>query len=86
MGRTNPTYRDWLREFERRYEPYRRGLRRRHRPAFDRLLEGAADHADAAGLANDPDPEVAALLSMLLVHERRIAELERKRDREPEPE
>jgi len=77
MGRTNPTYRDWLRGFEERYGPYRRGLRRRHQPAFDRLFEQAADHADAAGLANDPDPEVAALLSMLLAHERRIAELER---------
>jgi hypothetical protein len=76
MGRTNPTYRDWLRAFEERYGAYRRGLRRRDQPAFDRLFAQAADHADAAGLANDTDPEVAALLSMLLAHERRIAELE----------
>lgn len=80
MGRTNPTYRDWLRSFEERYAAYRRGLRRRHQPAFDRLFEQAADHADAGGLANDPDPEVAALLSMLLAHERRIAELEAERE------
>lgn len=80
MGRTNPTYRDWLRAFEERYAAYRRGLRRRDQPAFDRLFEQAADHADAAGLANDPDPEVAALLSMLLAHERRLAELERERE------
>jgi hypothetical protein len=78
MGRTNPTYRDWLRGFERRYGPYRRGLRRRDQPHLDRLFEQAADHADAAGLANDPQPEVATVLSMLLAHERRIAELERE--------
>lgn len=78
MGRTNPTYRDWLRAFEGRYGPYRRGLRRRDQPHLDRLFEQAADHADAAGLANDTDPEVAALLSMLVAHERRIADLERE--------
>jgi hypothetical protein len=76
MGRTNPTYRDWLRAFEERYAAYRRGLRRRDQPHLDALFAQAADHADAAGLANDTDPEVAALLSMLLAHERRIAELE----------
>jgi hypothetical protein len=76
MGRTNPTYRDWLRAFEGHYGTYRRGLRRRDQPHLDRLFEQAADHADAAGLANDTDPEVAALLSMLVAHERRIAELE----------
>lgn len=76
MGRTNPTYRDWLRRFEERWQSFRRALRRRHQPAFDRLFEQARQHADAAGYANATDPEVALLISMLLAHERRLEELE----------
>lgn len=80
MGRTNPTYRDWLRSTEERWQPFRRGLRRRYQGDFDRLFERADRFADAAGYANSRDPEVALLLSMLLAHEVRLREL----DREPE--
>lgn len=76
MGRTNPTYRDWLERFERRWQSFRRALRRRNQPAFDRLFEQAREHSHAAGYANATDPEIALLLSILLAHERRLAELE----------
>lgn len=75
MGRTNPTFRDYLRGFERRWQPFRRALRRRHREDFDRLFDGARAHADAAGQQNATDPDRAVLLAMLLAQERRIRRL-----------
>jgi hypothetical protein len=76
VGRTSPTYRDALRAIERRWQPYRRTLRRRDRPHFDRLFEHGRAHADAAGMSNHDDPTVSLLVAALLEHERRIAELE----------
>lgn len=75
MGRTNPTYRDWLRSFEQDWQPFRRALRRQYQDDFDRLFEHADGFADAAGFANARDPELALLLSMLLAHERELQAL-----------
>lgn len=76
MGRTNPTFRDRLRGLETEFSDYRRALRRRDRPHFDRLFEHGRAHADAAGVLNHADPTVPLLVAALLEHERRIAELE----------
>ena len=81
MGRTNPTYRDFLRRLENDWRPFRRGLRRRYRGDFDRLFERGRDHADAAGYANGTDPEFAFLLSVLLAQEHELRVL---RERVPE--
>lgn len=75
MGRTNPTFRDFLRSYRDSWSAFRRGLRRKHKPAFDRLFDHAEAYADAAGYANDPDPETAVLLSMLLAHEQELEAL-----------
>jgi len=83
VGRTNPTYRDYLRRFRDRWTPFRRGLRRPAQEQFDALFAGAQRHADAAGYMNATDPEVAILLSMLLAHE---AELQALRQRLPDEE
>lgn len=69
MGRTNPTYRNAVERQEKRWQPFRRALRRRHEADFDRLFEYAARHASAAGHLNRTDPEVAMLFSMLLAVE-----------------
>ena len=83
MGRTNPTYRDALRAIEERWTEFRRALRRRDQPRFDRLFEYAREHADASGLLNHQNPLLPALLSIDLEqesrlndHEERLAELE----------
>ncbi|WP_313691237.1 hypothetical protein [Halorarum halobium] len=78
MGRTNPTYRNFLEAYEAEWAPYRRALRRQHRADFDRLFERAADHAAAAGMRNPPDPTEALVLSLLVAHE---TELRRLRER-----
>lgn len=80
MGRTNPTYRDFLRRLEDDWAPFRRGLRRRSQGDFDRLFERARDHADAAGYANGTDPEFAFLLSVLLAQEAELRELRGRLD------
>lgn len=80
MGRTNPTFRDVLRGYEDRWSGFRRALRHRDRPHFDRLLDHADGHADAAGYCNPDDPVVPILLAMLLEHEKRVAALEERLD------
>ena len=78
MGRTNPTYRDALRAIEERWTEFRRALRRRDQPRFDRLFEYAREHADASGLLNHQNPLLPALLSIDLEQEARLAEHEER--------
>jgi len=85
MGRTNPTYRDALRAIEERWAEFRRALRRRDQPRFDRLFEYAREHADASGLLNHQNPLLPALLSIDLEqearlddHEERLSELKQR--------
>ncbi len=80
MGRTNPTYRDFLDGYERRFGDFRRALRHQYQEDFDRLFARAREFADAAGYANHLDREILVLVSMLLAHEAALAE----RDREVE--
>jgi len=75
MGRTNPTYRDRLSDLEREFAAYRRALRAGEQAHFDRLFEHGRTYAHAAGYLNHPNPEIPFLLSVLLAHERRIAQL-----------
>ncbi len=72
MGRTNPTYRDVVRELEENWQQYRRALRRSDKPHFDRLFEHAREHADAAGYLNHHQPEITLLISVVLEQEKRI--------------
>lgn len=82
MGRTNPTYRDYLAEFEMRFADYRRGLRGGAKPHFDALVAQAREHADAGHAVGYRDPDVVLLLSVALAHERRLARLEGARESE----
>lgn len=75
MGRTNPTYRDRLSDLEREFETYRRALRASEQDHFDQLFEHGRTYAHAAGSLNHPNPEIPYLLSVVLAHERRIAQL-----------
>jgi hypothetical protein len=77
VGRSGPTVRDQFDRLEREWQPFRRALRRRHRPAFDGLFERARRHADAAGQQNARDPWRAFVLAVLLAQE---AELRALRD------
>jgi len=76
MGRTNPTYRDFLERYESQFSDVRRALRRQHQEDFDALFAGARQFADAAGYANHHDRDSLVLLSMLLAHEAKLREYE----------
>ena len=81
MGRSKPTFRNYLDRFEGDWQPYRRTLRRRDQAHFDRLFERARGHADAAGQLDPADPRLAILFSMLLAHERQLQEFRELRER-----
>ena len=81
MGRSKPTFRNYLDRIEDDWGSYRRTLRRRDQPHFDRLFEQAREHADAAGQLDPADPRLAILFSMLLAHERQLEELRALRER-----
>lgn len=78
MGRTNPTYRDALRAIEERWRDFRRALRRRDQPRFDRLFAYANEHADASGLLNHENPLFPALFSIALEQETRLDDHEER--------
>lgn len=84
MGRTNPTYRDFLQRYEEQWQPYRRALRRQYQADFDALFEGAHQFADAAGYVNAEDPQIAALVSMLLAQQVELRELREQLERDRE--
>ncbi|MFC7045884.1 hypothetical protein ACFQH6_11115 [Halobacteriaceae archaeon GCM10025711] len=75
MGRTNPTFRDFVRRQEQEWQSFRRGLRRQHVDDFDRLFEDARRFADAASYMNAADPHRALLVSMLLAQKAELREL-----------
>lgn len=80
MGRTNPTFRDTLRRFTERWQPYRRALRKQFQEHFDGLIEQGERFADAAGFQNPADADKAVIISMLLGHEVDLRRLEDRVD------
>lgn len=78
MGRTNPTYRDAVRALRERWSGFERALRRRDKPAFERLFEHAREHADAGGYLNHEEPLFPILVSVDLEQEKRLADLEER--------
>ncbi|QLG28938.1 hypothetical protein HUG10_15940 [Halorarum halophilum] len=80
MGRTNPTFRDLVRTVEERWQAFRRTLRRRDQPRFDRLFEYVREHADAGGILNYEDRLAPMLISIDLEQERRLDDLDERVD------
>jgi hypothetical protein len=66
------------------WSDFRRALRKEDRDAFDSLLNNARVHASASTYAISLDPVEAALLSMLLEHEKELLALKRKFDEREE--
>lgn len=78
MGRTVPTYRMALESMAQQWSYFRRALRKDDREAFDALVNRARMHASASTYAISLDPTEAALLSMLLEHEKELREMKRR--------
>lgn len=82
MGRTNPTYRNWLEQYESQWQPFRRALRREYRRDFDRVFERAVEHAGPAGYQNATTPEFAMMIAVLVSQERELRGLAERLDSE----
>ncbi len=59
----------------REWEKFRRALRTEDQRFLDRLFEKAMLHVEAGGLASRPWPFETILISILLEHEKTLAEL-----------
>lgn len=78
MGRTNPTFRDRLRQFEENRAKLRRSLRQQYQRDFDTIIEHARQFADAAGYQNPREPEREILFSIILGQQTEIRELKQR--------
>ncbi|SEH17059.1 hypothetical protein SAMN04487967_2951 [Natronorubrum sediminis] len=76
MGKTHPTDRDTLREFEHEWSPYHRVLRQQYKPHLECLFGQVRNFADAGGIQNSTDPMNAHLISIMLAQECWIVALE----------
>jgi len=75
MGRTVPTYRMHLEGILARWGDYRRALREEDRALFDKVVNGARQHASAAGYCAHLDPVETALLGMLIELQREVEQI-----------
>lgn len=76
MGRTLPTFRALLDRLEVEWSDYRRALTDAEKQRWDALWQQARRHASASTNAAPLNPMEAVLLSVLLEHEARLADLE----------
>ena len=72
MGRTVPTYRMHLEQVIKRWDNFRRALRKDDRELFDRIINKARMHSVHI------DPTESIFMSILLEQEKEILELRRK--------
>ncbi len=78
MGRTVPTYRMHLEQVIRKWDNFRRALRREDRELFDVMVNKARMHSSASLFNVHLDPMESVFMSILLEQEREISELRRK--------
>ncbi len=78
MGRTVLPFSRILEQEFQEWRKFRRGLRKEDQQFFDRLFEEARLHVQAGVYASNPWPLETILLSILLEHEKALAELRSK--------
>jgi hypothetical protein len=78
MGRTVLPYSQVWEEERRRWQKFRRALRREDQAHLDRLFELARVHLQAGVYASNPCPLESMLLSMLLEHQKTIVTMEER--------
>ncbi|MFB6145501.1 MAG: hypothetical protein ABEJ99_03270 [Candidatus Nanohaloarchaea archaeon] len=75
MGRTNPTFRNYLEDFKGQWSEFRKALRKEDQEALDRIFVKADSHAHAASYMNSSNPVLPILFSILIEQEKEIQEL-----------
>jgi hypothetical protein len=77
MGRTVPTFCQFVQAAEQRWATFRRALRREDQPHFDRLFRSVRTYTQAATYQCHDNPMEAILLSISLDLAKRLDALER---------
>ena len=75
MGRTVPTYRMHLEQVIKRWDNFRRALRRDDRELFDAIMNKARMHSSAAIFNIQNDPTESMFMSIILEQEKEIHKL-----------
>ena len=83
MGRTVPSWRIVVEEELDRMNKFKQALRSEDRIIFTDLLDQCKLYASAAGTLASPVKEFPLLLSMLFVHHKKLAELEKRMKERP---
>ncbi len=78
MGRTVLPFSQVIEQELQEWRKFRRGLRKEDQQFLDRLFEKARLHVQAGVYASRPWPFETILISILLEHERMLAELRKK--------
>lgn len=75
MGKTNPTTRDRICEFEEEWQAYRRALRRDRQTAFDDVLVHLREQAVAIDAQNPVEPRWTYWMAVAVAQENQLREL-----------
>ncbi len=75
MGRTIPTYRIVLEQVIRRWDNFRRALRKGDREIFDGMMNKARMHSSASIFNIQNDPTESMFMSIILEQEKEIDKL-----------
>jgi hypothetical protein len=75
MGRTVPTYRMILEHVIKKWDNFRRALRRDDREAFDKMMNKARMHSSASVYNIQVDPTESMFMSILLEQEKDLDKL-----------
>jgi hypothetical protein len=78
MGRTIPSWRMVVEAETEKLKKFRDFLRQEDKPIFEDLMNQCKLYASAASSLALPVKEVPLILSMLFVHHKKLAELERR--------
>ncbi len=78
MGRTVPTYRMILEHAIKKWDNFRRALRRGDRESFDKMMNKARMHSSASIFNIQIDPTESMFMSILLDQEKELDKLKGK--------
>lgn len=78
MGRTVPTYRMILEQVIKKWDSFRRALRKKDREKFDGMMNKARMHSSASVFNIQIDPTESMFMSILLEQEKDIDRLKEK--------
>lgn len=81
MGRTIPSYRRALEAEIKRWEGFRKALRRKDVEAFDNMMKTCRIYASAEGMATRPFLAEAMFLSILLGQQKELMEIKERLER-----